>query len=81
MAENLRKCPLCQGEGKLPAATIREWLANEDVRREVESCLAEASRPVPAGAAIAKGPADRDFNKEVHHWNPQLPIWRRSPKE
>jgi hypothetical protein len=25
--------------------------------------------------------AGADFQKQVHSWNPQLPIWRRSPKE
>jgi hypothetical protein len=23
----------------------------------------------------------RDFQKEVHSWNPCVPMWRRSPKE
>ena len=23
----------------------------------------------------------RDFEKDVHTWNPALPIWQRSPKE
>jgi hypothetical protein len=27
------------------------------------------------------GSGERDFQKEAHSWNPQLPIWRRSPKE
>jgi hypothetical protein len=25
--------------------------------------------------------AQSDFQKEVHSWNPQMPMWRRSPKE
>jgi hypothetical protein len=23
----------------------------------------------------------RDFQKDVHNWNPQVPMWNRSPKE
>ena len=81
MADQLRKCPLCQGAGQLrPSEIAARLLADADLRREVESCLVNSSQ-VPAGAAIAKGPIDRNFDKEVHHWNPQMPIWRRSPKE
>jgi hypothetical protein len=63
------------------ASQIIERLGDKDVRRVIESYLAESTRPVPVGAAIAKGPADRNFDNEVHHWNPQMPIWRRSSKE
>lgn len=81
MTEELRKCPLCQGEGKLRASEILAQLGNPELRREIEGYLAETASRIPVGAAIAKGPTDRDFNKEVHNWNPQMPIWRRSPKE
>jgi hypothetical protein len=25
--------------------------------------------------------AGRDFQKDVHSWNPCVPMWKRSPKE
>ena len=81
MTDDPRNCPLCQGEGKLIASQIIERLGDKDVRRVIESYLAETARPVPAGAAIAKAPAQRNFDEEVHHWNPQMPSWRRSAKE
>jgi hypothetical protein len=34
-----------------------------------------------AEEASATVGASSDFQKEVHTWNPQMPIWRRSPKE
>jgi len=81
MADELRKCPLCQGEGKFRASDIPALLSNPELRREIEGYLAESATLIPAGATIGKGPADRNFDKEVHHWNPQMPIWRRSNKE
>jgi hypothetical protein len=26
-------------------------------------------------------PKPLNFQKEVHRWNPEVPMWRRSPKE
>jgi hypothetical protein len=34
--------------------------------------------PEPVCATVHKA---RNFRKEVHCWNPTLPMWRRSPKE
>jgi hypothetical protein len=81
MADELRKCLLCQGEGTFRPSDVTARLADPELRRELENYLAKSSDSIPAGAAIGKGPADRNFEKEVHHWNPQMPIWRRSPKE
>jgi uncharacterized protein YfbU (UPF0304 family) len=30
---------------------------------------------------VGVGPKVRNFEKEVHEWNPTLPMWQRSPKE
>jgi hypothetical protein len=36
----------------------------------------------PATETAAVGPKKvRNFEKEVHTWNPTLPMWQRSPKE
>lgn len=84
--QTVLKCPLCQGNGEVQFAALLERIGDQDVRLKIEHFLAEMrSRapepPVPAGSVVGKGPTTRDFEKEVHHWNPQLPIWRRSPKE
>jgi len=36
----------------------------------------------PSSEAADAGSSDpRNFEKEVHTWNPTLPMWRRSNKE
>jgi hypothetical protein len=41
------------------------------------------SAPLPPSSEAADaGSSDpRNFEKEVHTWNPTLPMWRRSNKE
>ena len=73
------KCPLCEGSGELAPPALVETFANPDLRKRLEARIAEiaeASGCVPAAAG-----QKFDFEKEVHTWNPTLPIWRRSPKE
>ena len=70
------KCPLCEGHGHLPRAEMLDRLADpnlsENLTRYSDHLAEEASATVGASS---------DFQKEVHTWNPQMPIWRRSPKE
>lgn len=84
MAENhdLLKCPLCQGHGELHRSEVIEQLAKGELQPRIEACLAEIVQP-EGHAELAAVPASgsRDFQKDVHSWNPQLPMWRRSPKE
>jgi hypothetical protein len=84
MAENhdLLKCPLCQGHGELLRSIVIEQLTNGELKLRINACLAEIVQPAPP-AELAAVPASgsRDFQKDVHSWNPQLPMWRRSPKE
>jgi len=83
MAHNhdLLKCPLCQGHGELHREEVIEQLSNGELKPRIDACLAEIVRPeVPADFATASS-GSRDFQKDVHSWNPQLPMWRRSPKE
>jgi hypothetical protein len=79
MAENkdLVKCPLCQGHGELRRLEMAERLADADLPKKLETCLAELTEP----AATTSDSQPRSFVREVHTWNPRLPIWRRSPKE
>lgn len=81
MAENndLVKCPLCQGHGELRRPEMVARLADASLPKKLEACLAEITEPAVATAAPDSEP--RSFVREVHTWNPHLPIWRRSPKE
>ena len=71
------KCPLCEGQGELSRSELAEQFANQELRRRLDARIAE----ILEDDVAAVGPKVRDFQKEVHSWNPTLPIWRRSPKE
>jgi hypothetical protein len=74
------KCPLCEGRGELLPSAFVEQFSNPELRKRLDARIAEiAEKFVPVGAGV-KGKG-LDFQKEVHTWNPALPIWRRSPKE
>jgi hypothetical protein len=40
-----------------------------------------AQRPQSNEAANTESNDPRNFEREVHTWNPTLPMWRRSNKE
>lgn len=73
-------CPVCQGRGNVWPSSLTAALANNELRQKIEKYAAELlgaqNEPTAVGAN-----GSRDFQTEVHSWNPQLPIWRRSPKE
>jgi hypothetical protein len=77
--DDILQCPVCRGEGQVRRSQLIALLSDNQLPEKVEKYLAELLG-APETAAAAKG-AKRDFQKEVHSWNPQLPIWRRSPKE
>ena len=84
MSENhdLLTCPLCQGHGELRREELIERLRNGGVHTEIDACLGESQPEAPAELATVAAPdGQRDFQNDVHTWNPQLPMWRRSPKE
>jgi len=72
------KCPLCDGHGDLTRAEMAEKFATPDLRKRLDARITQILENVNLAAA---GPRVHDFQKEVHEWNPQLPMWRRSPKE
>jgi hypothetical protein len=91
MAENndVLRCPLCHGHGELRRTELEHWFADPDFRTVLEGYLIKF-RPSPTdevsagsacGCASQKTNGQGDFQKEVHRWNPELPIFRRSPKE
>lgn len=92
MADNddVLRCPLCQGHGELRRTELDEWLADPELRGVIQRYLAkfypakarELSGPAQEPACVgANANGQQDFEKEVHRWNKELPIFRRSPKE
>jgi len=78
MAETINvTCPLCEGKGELLRSEIADRFTNKELRACLDARIAEILEDF---AAVAT-PRARNFQKEVHTWNPTLPIWRRSPKE
>ena len=72
------KCPLCEGQGELLRSEIAERFANQELRKRLDARIAEILEDSTMALAALRV---RDFQKEVHTWNPTLPMWRRSPKE
>ena len=84
MADNkdVMACPLCQGHGELRRPELDELLAHDpEFRRVIERYQAKA-RGLGATASVTQNAnGRRNFEQEVHRWNPEVPIFRRSPKE
>jgi hypothetical protein len=81
--DDLVKCPLCGAFTHIVEPKLLAALHDPKIRQQVESYIAELLRS-PSGelASVATGqPERRDFNTDVHKWNPNIPVWRRSPKE
>jgi ribonucleoside-diphosphate reductase subunit M1 len=73
-----------QGLADVFAKMRLSWTSDEarSLHREIFENMYYAAMSTSAElAAAGAGSNVRNFEKEVHSWNPQLPIWRRSPKE
>jgi len=81
--DDLVKCPLCGGFTHVEKPEVLAALQDPKIRQQVEKYIAELiQRPSGELAEVAAGRApSRDFTKDVHQWNPNVPVWRRSPKE
>jgi len=79
--DDLLKCPLCQGHAQIERAELIGILTDRNLREKIEKYLAELMGTGEPASVGAKRPESSDFQKDVHSWNPQMPIWRRSPKE
>ena len=88
MADNheLLKCPLCEGHGEVRVREVLQLLRDQTLEDKITRGLSESRtkecepNPEPELATAARS-EQRDFQADVHSWNPQLPMWRRSPKE
>ena len=81
--DDLVKCPLCGGFTHVDKPELLAALHDPKIIQKVERYVAELLRS-SAGELADVGASkqqSKDFNRDVHHWNPNVPVWRRSPKE
>ncbi len=82
MVNDLVKCPLCGDLTHIDNPELLTALHDSRIRQQIESYVAELLRSRSGEfASVGQAQQQRDFNKEVHHWNPNVPMWRRSAKE
>jgi hypothetical protein len=80
--DDVVKCPLCGGFTHIEKHELLEALRNPSLREQVEKYIAELLKsPVEELSTVGATQAGRDFQKDVHSWNPCVPMWKRSPKE
>ncbi len=80
--DDLVKCPLCAGFTHINKPELLAALRDPKIRQQVENYITNLLQSRSAELAIAAPQSQSgDFQKEVHHWNPNVPVWRRSPKE
>jgi hypothetical protein len=73
------KCPLCEGRGEVRRSQLIKFFSDPDLKSKVKSYLSMVMPPKPEMVTAAS--PQREFQKDVHNWNPQVPMWTRSPKE
>ena len=79
--DDVVKCPLCGGFTHIEKPNLLAALKNPRLREQVENYITELLKsPVEELTGVGTEPG-RDFQKDVHSWNPCVPMWRRSPKE
>ena len=77
------QCPLCAGHGEVHSSRLLEFFSDPQLKSKIEAYLASATASAEDTAelvAVAEVKT-RNFHKDVHAWNPTLPMWLRSPKE
>jgi hypothetical protein len=80
---DLLQCPLCEGQGHVRRYHLVQFFSDPELQAKIAGYLGKDAPDAPDTAPVLAGtPAKtRDFQKEVHSWNPQVPMWQRSPKE
>jgi hypothetical protein len=77
------QCPLCEGQGEVHRSRLIDFASDPDLKTKIDACLASVPPPADETTELVGVPGQepRDFQKEVHSWNPRVLTWRRSPKE
>ena len=76
------RCPLCEGHGEVRRSQLIEFFSDPELKSKLDGYLAAVAPPEQAPELVASAVREkRDFEKDVHSWNPQVPMWNRSPKE
>ncbi len=80
--DDVVKCPLCHGFTHIEQPDLLAALQNPRQREQIEQYIGELLKSqVEELASVGAPQAGRDFQKDVHSWNPCVPMWKRSPKE
>lgn len=76
----LVKCPVCGVFSRIEKPELLAALNDPKIRQQIEDYVVGL---LPSElASVATSPAEvRNFDKDVHNWNPAVPMWQRSPKE
>lgn len=73
--DDVVKCPLCGGFTHIENTDLRDALKNPRLHQQVELYIADLLKPPGEDlTAVEATHAGRDFQKEVHNWNPRVPI-------
>ncbi len=75
--KDLLRCPLLQGLDAMHRAELLGLINDSALRGKLEACLSQRFSEPNAACA----PEERNFEKDVHSWNPQKLVFSRSPKE
>ena len=80
--DDVVKCPLCGGFTHIEKSDLLAALKEPRIREHVEKYVSELLKsPVDELSTVGVTQSGRDFQKDVHGWNPCVPMWRRSQKE
>ena len=81
--DDVVKCPLCGGFTHVQQKELLTALQDPNLRKQIEGFVSERLQsPAKELAGVApKNNRPSDFQTEVHKWNPNVPMWRRSSKE
>ena len=80
--DDVVKCPLCGGFTHIEKPELLDALKNPRLREQIETYIAKLLKtPVEELSTVGASQEERNFQKDIHNWNPSVPMWRRSPKE
>ncbi len=76
--EHRTRCPICDGHGYLDTKALLEQLTAPGLAERAAAIAAKIREEAAGDPAMQSAGS---FEKRVHSWNPENPLWRRSNKE